>query len=155
MTGRITSGIVSSMATNMMGGTVDQAEKVRENRVRRLAERRGYELSKSRRRDEFAVDFGQWSLTRGAIGVGATSFPMQTITLPSLDDVEAFVLGVPKIEVELRREGQAYVESRGQNREGLQSLVREAIKLGMPLEAVAFVSEIPVENITALSKVDA
>jgi len=131
---------------------MDQAEKVRENRLRRIAERRGYRLNKSRRRDEFAVDFGQWSLTRGAIGVGASSLAMRTITLPSLDDVEVYLLEVPKIEVELRREGQAYVESGGQNRDTLQVLVREAIRLGMPLEAVAHASEVPVEDITPLSE---
>lgn len=38
------------------------AEKVRENRLRRVAERRGLALTKSRRRDERAVDFGTYQL---------------------------------------------------------------------------------------------
>lgn len=36
----------------------DTAEKVRENRLRRVAARRGLTLTKSRRRDEGALDFG-------------------------------------------------------------------------------------------------
>ena len=38
--------------------------KARENRVRRKAQRRGYFLSKSRRRDELAADYGEWYLLR-------------------------------------------------------------------------------------------
>lgn len=34
------------------------ADKVRENRLRRMAARQGYQLAKSRRRDPLAVDFG-------------------------------------------------------------------------------------------------
>jgi hypothetical protein len=37
-------------------------EKVRENRLRRMAEREGYRLAKSRRRDPFAIDYGTYSL---------------------------------------------------------------------------------------------
>lgn len=37
-------------------------EKVRENRLRNTARRRGWELSKSRRRDPLATDFGVWSI---------------------------------------------------------------------------------------------
>jgi hypothetical protein len=33
-------------------------QKVRENRLRRVAERRGYRLTKSRRRDPEALDYG-------------------------------------------------------------------------------------------------
>jgi len=36
------------------------AEKVRENRLRRMAERQGLELRKSRRRDARAKDYGRW-----------------------------------------------------------------------------------------------
>lgn len=36
------------------------AEKVRENRLRRMAERQGLELRKSRRRDPRAMDYGRW-----------------------------------------------------------------------------------------------
>ena len=36
------------------------AEKVRENRLRRMAERQRLELRKSRRRDPRAKDYGRW-----------------------------------------------------------------------------------------------
>lgn len=38
------------------------ADKVRENRIRRMAERRGLVLRKSRRRDPGALDFGTYQL---------------------------------------------------------------------------------------------
>lgn len=37
---------------------MDQAIKVRENRMRRAAERRGYRLVKSRRKDPYALGYG-------------------------------------------------------------------------------------------------
>jgi len=37
--------------------------KVRENRVRRAADRQGLRLSRTRRRDPLAVDFGTYTLT--------------------------------------------------------------------------------------------
>jgi hypothetical protein len=37
-------------------------EKVMENRIRRIAERRGYKLEKSRRRDDRCADFGMYRL---------------------------------------------------------------------------------------------
>jgi hypothetical protein len=57
--------------------------KVRENRIRRVAERRGYRLTKSRRRDPLAVDYGQWKLT----GKGRDH------VFSDLDGVEAFLEG--------------------------------------------------------------
>jgi hypothetical protein len=73
---------------------MDQSEKVRENRLREVAKRRGYELSKSRRRDPLAVDFGKWYLTRGSMeGPGGGKAPMGTVTLESLDSVESFLDG--------------------------------------------------------------
>jgi hypothetical protein len=38
-------------------------DKVRENRLRRMAERQGLQLAKSRRRDPRAVDYGIYRLT--------------------------------------------------------------------------------------------
>jgi hypothetical protein len=38
------------------------ADKVRENLVRRMADRQGLRLVKSRRRDERALDYGGWGL---------------------------------------------------------------------------------------------
>jgi hypothetical protein len=37
-------------------------DKVRENRLRRMAERQGYQLVKSRRRDPRAWDYGTWGI---------------------------------------------------------------------------------------------
>lgn len=42
---------------------VDNAEKVRENRLRRVAQRRGLTLTRSRRRDVRAFDYGRYWLT--------------------------------------------------------------------------------------------
>ena len=42
---------------------MENAEKVRENRLRRWAEAQGYKLEKSRRRDPRAKDYGTWRLT--------------------------------------------------------------------------------------------
>ena len=43
--------------------SMENAEKARENRLRRKAERQGYKLEKSRRRDPDATDFGVYKLT--------------------------------------------------------------------------------------------
>jgi hypothetical protein len=53
----------SGMTLGMKGGAVDQAEKVRENRLRRMAGRQGLTLTRSRRRDPRALDFGLYWLT--------------------------------------------------------------------------------------------
>jgi hypothetical protein len=42
------------------------SEKVRENRLRRMAERQGLRLVKSRRRDPRAIDYGTYCLMAGA-----------------------------------------------------------------------------------------
>ncbi len=46
--------------------TSSTPEKVRENRLRRMAERQGLKLHKSRRRDPRAIDYGTYHLTAGA-----------------------------------------------------------------------------------------
>lgn len=53
----MTPGIVSSTLSGM-----DNAAKARENRARRMAERRGFALEKSRRRDPLAVGYGTWTV---------------------------------------------------------------------------------------------
>lgn len=40
-------------------------EKVHENRLRRMAERQGLRLEKSRRRDPRATDYGRWTIFAG------------------------------------------------------------------------------------------
>lgn len=67
-------------------------EKVRENRLRRMAERQGFQLVKSRRRDPLATDYGalwlaaQSDLSRPSAWAG----PWFT-----LDDVEAYLTTPP------------------------------------------------------------
>lgn len=56
----ITSGIISGMASS--------TEKVRENRLRRAAERQGFMLVKSRRRDPRALDYGLYVLVEDSAG---------------------------------------------------------------------------------------
>ena len=41
---------------------MSNAEKNRENRLRRMAERQGYQLRKSSRRDPDALDYGRWMI---------------------------------------------------------------------------------------------
>lgn len=61
--------------------------KVRENRLRRMADRQGLMLQKSRRRDPRAVDYGSYWLvdTYGNYLVAGGEFGM------SLDDVEEYL----------------------------------------------------------------
>ena len=119
----------------------DQDEKVRENRLRRIAERAGLRLEKSRRRDPRAIDYDCWLL----VGSDSTERPMM-----SLDAVEAF-LESPLV-VELRRAGRAYVESHGGNRDELQRLVREGMQMGMPAEPVAFLTGLALGDVAAMSR---
>jgi hypothetical protein len=73
--------------------TTDTTDKVRENRLRRMAERRGLKLVKSRRRDEHAWDYGMFMIVSVennwvVAGTAATGRPEFTI-----DDVEAYLTG--------------------------------------------------------------
>jgi hypothetical protein len=67
-------------------------DKVKENRIRRTAERRGLRLEKSRRRDPLARDFGGFMLiepqTKAAL-LGSDGFSFSA----TLDDVDAFLSG--------------------------------------------------------------
>jgi hypothetical protein len=67
-----------------------QAEKVRENRLRRMAERQGLTLVKSRRRDPRALDYDMWMIvdpTTNVVVAGAeTGRAAMTI-----DQVEAWL----------------------------------------------------------------
>lgn len=60
-------------------------EKIRENRLRRMAARQGYRLVKSRRRDPQAWDYGTYFLA------DAQTSGLATDQHASLDDVEAFL----------------------------------------------------------------
>lgn len=68
----------------------DGDEKVRENRLRRMAGRQGLGISKSRRRDPRAIDFGGYMLydlsSKGLIlGGGTWAYSA------SLDDIEEYL----------------------------------------------------------------
>jgi hypothetical protein len=61
------------------------AEKTQEIRVRRMLDRQGYKLSKSRRRDPKALDYGTFTISRGAA----------QFTVGSLDEAEQWALDEP------------------------------------------------------------
>lgn len=67
------------------------AEKVRENRLRRAAERQGFQLEKSRRRDPRALDYGTYQIVRKADGELVAQGSQSSYGL-SLDDVERFLM---------------------------------------------------------------
>jgi hypothetical protein len=64
----------------------EKEEKVRENRLRRMAERQGLRLVKSRRRDPRALDYGEYWLMAGDDLVPHTRGR-------GLDHIEAYLLG--------------------------------------------------------------
>lgn len=59
-------------------------ERVRENRLRRVAERRGLKLTRSRRRDPKALDFGLYWLTDQR--TGAQVSPEAGIPLEEMEE---------------------------------------------------------------------
>ncbi|MFC5730947.1 MULTISPECIES: hypothetical protein [Nocardioides] len=63
------------------------AEQVRENRLRRMAERQGLQLVKSRRRDPRALDFGTFTITRGGATVAGPGL--------SVDQAEDYLTNGP------------------------------------------------------------
>ena len=63
---------------------MDNKERVRENRLRRAAQRQGLQLVKSRRRDPRAFDFGTYQLLDGTTVVASGR---------GLDAVEEWLLG--------------------------------------------------------------
>jgi hypothetical protein len=73
---------------------MDRDEKVRENRIRRMAARQGFVLNKSRRRDPMALDFGGYMLVDlydNFVVAGADPIPYSL----SLDDAEAWLTWRP------------------------------------------------------------
>jgi hypothetical protein len=68
------------------------ADKTRETRLRRMAERQGYQLVKSRRRDPRAIDYDRWMIVNPynnviVAGTEVTGRPHFT-----LDDIEAWLM---------------------------------------------------------------
>jgi hypothetical protein len=83
------------LSINREGGRVvaTTSEKVRENLLRRVADRQGLALRKSRTRDPRAIDYDRWMIVslipgRPDIGTGPTGKPTMT-----LDEVEANLMG--------------------------------------------------------------
>lgn len=74
--------MASSTAAGMLSG-MDDETKVRENRLRRVAARRMLTLSKTRRRDPRAFDYGSYLLT--------DSRGTEVHRSPDLDDIEQFL----------------------------------------------------------------
>lgn len=68
------------------------AEKVRENRLRRMAERQGLRLEKSRRRDPRALDYGGYMLVEEASGAVVAGESPRPYSL-NVDQVEAWLTG--------------------------------------------------------------
>jgi hypothetical protein len=70
-------------------------DKVRENRLRRVAERRGMRIEKSKRRDPKAIDFGGYMLIDAAANTvisGSTPYPYSD----TLDDIERMLDEAPR-----------------------------------------------------------
>lgn len=65
-------------------GSDGQGVKVRENLLRRMAQRQGLALHKSRRRDPLALDFGRWTITDAD---GSTEYHQAT----TLGEIEAYL----------------------------------------------------------------
>lgn len=65
-------------------------EKIRENRFRRMLDRRGFSLARSRRRDPQAIDFGGYMIvdaSTNTVVAGGSPFAYSM----SLDDVGAWL----------------------------------------------------------------
>jgi hypothetical protein len=77
LTSSITLGILPGMAAS-------QDEKVRENRLRRMADRQGLKLTRSRRRDPLALDYGLYWLTE--ISSNTMLTPEQGVSIDEIED---------------------------------------------------------------------
>lgn len=64
------------------------SEKARENRIRRTADRRGFVLVKSRRRDPKALDFGLYLLLPHGVDDSAAAAAFRAGEGASLDAIE-------------------------------------------------------------------
>jgi hypothetical protein len=70
---------------------MDQSDKVKENRLRRMADRQGLLLRRTRRRDPRAIDYGRYLLVdaqTNLIIAGTGALGRHQFTL---DDVESFL----------------------------------------------------------------
>lgn len=69
-------------------GEDEQAEKIRENRLRRMADRQGLRLHKSRRRDYRALDYGTFIISDDRNRLVYGEWPTSGLTL---DEVEKYL----------------------------------------------------------------
>lgn len=77
---------------------MDQSIKVRENRLRRVADRRGLRLLKNPRRDPRAIDYGSYKLADingGTVADFGWDHPSLPVGATWLDDVEAWLTRPP------------------------------------------------------------
>jgi hypothetical protein len=65
---------------------MDTAEKVRENRFRRILKRRGYILIKVRRKDPLAIDYGTYFITDFNTRMVAGAEDWKRLTLNGVED---------------------------------------------------------------------
>lgn len=72
-----------------MASSIMSSIKVRENRIRRIAERRGYLIQKSRRRDPYAHDFGGYMIVEPVRNMVIAGGTPNAYSL-TLEDVEEF-----------------------------------------------------------------
>jgi hypothetical protein len=72
----------------------DTEYKIRENRVRRMAERQGLRLVKSRRRDPRALDYGGYMIVDPSTNAIVYSYGYNEFGA-SLDDAEAWLMQDP------------------------------------------------------------
>jgi hypothetical protein len=84
------------LASSQFREDAEMAEdKVRENRLRRMAERQGYRLMKSPRRDPYARDYNKYALVNPALPVNHPRFALQGakpfMFSATLDDVEVYL----------------------------------------------------------------
>jgi hypothetical protein len=70
---------------------MDTEAKIRENRMRRMLARQGYVLSKSRRRDPRARDYGHYTISNEDGTVVYRQSVRQAVG-PALDDIERWAL---------------------------------------------------------------
>lgn len=91
MTSGIDSGLPSGIASGIVSG-MDTTEKTRENRLRRMAQRQGLQLARSRRRDPRAFDYGGYMLVdvaSNAVVAGGSPLPYAL----DLAAVESYLTG--------------------------------------------------------------
>jgi hypothetical protein len=85
--------VVMTVETELSERSLAQIEKVRENRLRRMADRQGLRLLKSRVRDPRSIDFGIYWLTDVQVGglvLGRTPGDYH-YAAADLDDIEHYL----------------------------------------------------------------